>query len=89
MVGLFVAIFLGPILVVVSMIVDLTVCFNVFLRSSGEFEHKYQNTGERLNAQQMRVVTGTLLDIFGRYDAQFRGYKMTLIELMIMHLKIF
>jgi len=43
------AIFLGPPVIVVSVVIDLLSLPNVLLRSSVNFEHKYQLSADRLN----------------------------------------
>ena len=84
------AIFIGPIAIAVSIIIDLLSLPNTLLKDSKDFEHKYQLSTDRLNDAQIEVVMATFGKIF--YGQNFHAYKglhMTLIQLMIMHRKIF
>ena len=49
MVQLFIAIFLGPIIILVSIIIDLVTLPNILLRDTKGFERKYQASSDRLN----------------------------------------
>ena len=87
---LLIAIVFGPIGIAVSIIVDLLSLPNTLLKESKGFEHKYQLSSDRLNDAQITVVMETFGKIF--YGQNFQGYKgqhMTLIQLMMMHRKIF
>lgn len=85
-----VAIFAGPFIIALSMIIDLTSLPGVLLKDSRGFEHKYQLSTDRLNDTQIDVVMLTFKKIFyGGNFQKFKGKHMTLIELMVMHRKIF
>lgn len=85
-----VAIFAGPFIIALSMIIDLTSLPGVLLKDSRGFEHKYQLSTDRLNDAQIDVVMVTFGKIFyGGNFQRFRGRHMTLIELMEMHRGIF
>lgn len=85
-----VAIFAGPFIIALSMIIDLTSLPGVLLKDSRGFEHKYQLSTDRLNDAQIEVVMLTFMKIFyGGNFQRFKGKHMTLIELMVMHRKIF
>jgi len=85
-----VSIFAGPFIIVLSMIIDLTSLPGVLLKDSRGFEHKYQLSTDRLNDVQIDVVMITFKKIFYNGNFQrFKGTHMTLIELMVMHRKIF
>jgi len=87
---LIVAIFLGPIVISFSLVVDLITLPNILLKDSTDFEHKYQLSTDRLNDVQIDVVMLTFQKIF--YGNKFEAYKgkhMTLYELMVMHTRIF
>lgn len=80
----------GPVAIAISIIVDLLSLPNTLLKESSGFEHKYQLSSDRLNDAQIKVVMETFGKIF--YGQNFQGYKgqhMTLIQLMMMHRKIF
>ena len=82
--------FVGPIIVMLSIFVDLLSLPNVLLKESKGFEHKYQLSTDRLNDAQITVVMVTFGKIFyGQNFQNFKGKHMTLIELMLMHRKIF
>jgi len=53
---LIVAIFLGPIVISFSLVVDLITLPNILLKDSTDFEHKYQLSTDRLNDVQIDVV---------------------------------
>ena len=85
-----VAILLGPILIALSLIVDLISLPNILLKDSTDFEHKYQLSTDRLNDVQIDVVMATFAKIFyGSNFEKFKGKHMTLYELMVMHTGIF
>jgi hypothetical protein len=89
-VQLLMALFLGPILIVLSIIIDLLSLPNVLLKDGKNFEHKYQLSADRLTDIQIKVVMDTFVKIFyGQAWNGFRNTFMTLIELMIMHRGIF
>jgi hypothetical protein len=89
-VQLLMALFLGPILIVLSIIIDLLSLPNVLLKDGKNFEHKYQLSADRLTDVQIKVVMDTFVKIFyGQAWNGFRNTFMTLIELMIMHRGIF
>ena len=87
---LLVTLFLGPVIIIVSFLIDLLTLPSVILADSRNFEHKYQMSSDRLNDAQIDVVMVTFSKIF--YNGNFESYKgkhMTLIELMRMHRIIF
>jgi hypothetical protein len=89
-VQLMMTIFAGPILIVLSIVIDLLSLPNILLKDSKGFESKYQQSTNRLTDVQIDVVMVTFGKIF--YGQNFAGYKdshMTLIELMMMHRRIF
>jgi hypothetical protein len=82
--------FLGPIFICVSLIIDLLSLPNILMKDSRDFEHKYQLSTDRLNDVQIDVVMLTFIKIFyGSNFQAFKGKHMTLIELMVMHTGIF
>lgn len=85
-----IALFLGPFIIGLSMIIDLTSLPGVLLRDARGFEHKYQLSTDRLNDAQIHIVMAMFGKLFykGNFH-KFRGKHMTLIELMEMHRKIF
>ena len=86
----FMTIVLGPILMVLSIIIDLLSLPNVLLKEGSNFEHKYQLSQDRLTDIQIVVVMDTFVKIF--YGQAWNGFKntfMTLIQLMQMHRGIF
>ena len=84
------SIFLGPLIISLSLVIDLLTLPNILLRDSKDFEHKYQLSTDRLNDAQIEVVMVTFGKIFyGTNFQKFKGSHMTLIELMNMHTGIF
>lgn len=63
-VQLLLSLFLGPILMILSIIIDLLSLPNVLLKDSNTFEHKYQLSADRLNDAQIAVVMDTFVKIF-------------------------
>ena len=61
---LLLAIFLGPVAIMVSILVDLLSLPNTLLKESKNFEHKYQLSTDRLNDAQIGVVMVTFGKIF-------------------------
>ena len=81
---------LNPPILIVSMVVDLLSLPNMLLMSEKGFEYKYQQSLETLTDVQVVVVMDTFAKIFYfDFFQKFGGKGMTLIELMIMHRKIF
>mmetsp|Transcript_11804 Transcript_11804/g.18143 ORF Transcript_11804/g.18143 Transcript_11804/m.18143 type:complete len:116 (+) Transcript_11804:1663-2010(+) len=80
---------LGPFIIMVSFIVDFFSLPNVLMRSSRRFEHKYQLSSDKLTSDQTVTVSNTLRIIFTNYDQKYKGVTMTLLELMIMHVRVF
>lgn len=87
---LLIALVLGPVAIAISIIVDLLSLPNTLLKESKDFEHKYQLSSDRLNDAQITVVMETFGKIFyGQNFQNYKGQHMTLIQLMMMHRKIF
>jgi len=86
-----IAFFFSPIIIVVSIIIDLLSLPNTLLLSSSTFEHKYQVSQDKLTDVQIDVVMATFVKIFYGKDwtEKNKGTHMTLIELMFMHRRIF
>lgn len=61
---LLVAVMMGPIIVAISILVDLLSLPNTLLKESKGFEHKYQLSSDRLNDDQINVVMKTFGKIF-------------------------
>uniref|UniRef100_A0A7S3IDV9 Uncharacterized protein n=1 Tax=Strombidium inclinatum TaxID=197538 RepID=A0A7S3IDV9_9SPIT len=72
-----------------SFIGDLLTLPNTLFKPGKHFEHKYQVSTENLTFEQMFQVTGTLARIFESYYEKFRGFAMTLGQLMKMHIRVF
>jgi hypothetical protein len=64
LVQLLMALILGPILIVLSIIIDLLSLPNVLLKDGRNFEHKYQLSADRLTDVQIKVVMDTFIKIF-------------------------
>ena len=81
---------LNPIIIVASLLIDLLSLPSLLLRDERNFEFKYQTALEILNKAQIHVILTTFSKIFYvNFQQKFAGKGMTLIELMIMHRKIF
>jgi len=82
---------LGPVLMILSIIIDLFSLPNVLLKDGTNFEHKYQLSQDRLTDIQIDVVMDTFVKIFygKEWNEKFKGTFMTLIQLMQMHRGIF
>jgi ABC-type transport system involved in cytochrome bd biosynthesis fused ATPase/permease subunit len=55
---------MGPILIAISILIDLLSLPNLLLKESTGFEHKYQQSADRLNDAQIDVVMTTFEKIF-------------------------
>jgi hypothetical protein len=83
--NLFVALFFGLPICVVSVIVDLISMPSILLRGSRGFEHKYV-LRDNLNEKQTQVVLRTFKKIFtGSKAIQYRGKSLSLGDLMEIH----
>ena len=89
-VQVFLTVFIGPFMILISIMFDLISLPNTLFKDSNNFEHKYQLSADRLTDIQIVVVMDTFVKIF--YGQAWNGFKntfMTLIELMYMHRDIF
>ena len=74
----------------ISLIVDLFSLPNLLLKDERNFEYKYQQSLEILTLEQVDVIITTFAKIFYiNFEQDYASKFMTLIELMIMHRKIF
>jgi len=63
---------------------------SLLLKSSSNFEHKYQGSGDKMNSKQTQIVITTFKRIFtGSKSTQYRGKTLSLGELMDIHGKFF
>ena len=89
-VNLLLAIFLNPILIFASFVVDLIVLPNLLLKDSKGFEHKYQTHLELLNEQQHGIVLKIFVNLFYvNFFTKWANKRMTMIDMMKMHLRVF
>lgn len=89
-VNLVMTIFAGPLIIIVSLIIDLLSLPGMLMSDDRGFEFKYPATLEVLNQAQVDVILTTFAKIFYvAFQEKFAGKGMTLIELMVMHRKIF
>lgn len=89
-VNLLLAVFFNPILILASLVVDLIGLPNLLLKDSKGFEHKYQTHLEILNDQQHEIVLKIFVNLFYvNYFTKWAGKRMTMIEMMKMHLRVF
>lgn len=80
----------GPVILFISLIVDLLSLPSLLLVDERNFEFKYQASLEILNDQQVDVILTTFAKIFYlNFMEKFAGKGMSLIELMQMHRRIF
>ena len=90
LVGLIITVLINPIILVISLFIDLITLPSMLLADERNFEFKYQQSLEFLEPAQTDVVLTTFAKIFYvNFEQQFGGKGMTLIELMHMHRKIF
>ena len=80
-VQLLMTLILGPVLMILSIIIDLLSLPNVLLKDGSNFEHKYQLSADRLTDVQINVVMETFVKIFYKqaWHSTFKGTFMTLI----------
>lgn len=89
-VGLTITVLLSPVIIVISLLIDLITLPSMLLADERNFEFKYQQTLELLTSIQTEVITNTFVKIFYiNFEQKFGGKGMSLIELMFMHRKIF
>lgn len=83
-------IFFNPVIIGASLLVDLASLPNLLLRDERNFEFKYQQSLENLSRQQVTVVTNLFTKLFYvNFKLNYGNRSMTLIDLMVMHRKIF
>ena len=88
--NLFVSIFISPILIAISLVIDLLSLPSLLLVDEKNFEFKYQKALETLTPDQVNVILTTFIKIFYvNFKELFGGKGMTLIELMVQHRRIF
>ena len=81
---------LSPVILMISLVVDLLSLPSLLLVDEKSFEFKYQASLEILSAQQVDVILTTFAKIFYmNFTEKFAGKGMSLIELMQMHRRIF
>jgi len=80
----------NPVFLFVSLIVDLISLPNLLLKEERGFEFKYQQSLEILTKEQVDVILTTFAKIFYvNFEQDYASKNMTLIQLMVMHRKIF
>lgn len=73
-----------------SLFIDLISLPNLLLKDAKYFEHKYQTHMDELNQQQTDKVLEKFLNLFYvNYQTQYKNKRMTMIEMMRMHLEVF
>ena len=82
---------LGPVVIFVSLLVDLIALPNLLMKNQRDFEFKYQQSIDGLTAHQLDIVLAPYLEIFYTSDfkIRFMNNSMTTLELMLMHRRIF
>ena len=76
-------------IVLASLAVDLASLPGALLKDSAAFERKYTMSTDRLNDEQVITQNRVFDELFGYKFERFRNKKMSLIELMTMHRRIF
>jgi len=90
MVNLIISIFISPIFIMISLLIDLLSLPSLLLIDEKNFEFKYQTALETLSGEQVTVILNTFIKIFYiNFRELFGGKGMTLIELMVQHRRIF
>ena len=90
MLNLIISIFISPILMTISLVIDLLSLPSLLLVDEKNFEYKYQAALEILSQDQVDVILTTFIKIFYvNFKELFGGKGMTLIELMVQHRRIF
>lgn len=80
----------NPLILALSLLIDLITLPNLLLQDEKNFEYKYQQSLEILTKVQVDVIITTFAKIFYiNFEQEYGGKFMTLIELMVMHRKIF
>jgi len=81
---------LSPVILMISLVVDLLSLPSLLLVDEKSFEFKYQASLEILSVSQVDVILTTFAKIFYmNFTEKFAGKGMSLIELMQMHRRIF
>jgi len=89
-IGLILTVLLNPPILILSLLIDLITLPNLLLQDEKVFEFKYQQSLEILTKAQVDVIITTFAKIFYvNFEQEYGGKFMTLIELMVMHRKIF
>ena len=84
------ALFVNPLVIVLSLAVDLISLPSLLMREEKWFESKYQQSLDTLNKNQLSVVTRVFQTLFYQnFSSTYAGKQMTQIELMVMHRKIY
>lgn len=84
------ALFLSPLIIPVSIVVDLISMPNILFKDADSFEHKYQLTDNPLNSEQVIVVMELFDKLFnGQSYLKYKDKQFSLIQLMKMHRKTF
>lgn len=87
---MFLTVLFNPVFLFVSLIVDLISLPNLLLKEERGFEFKYQQSLEILTKEQVDVILTTFAKIFYvNFEQDYASKNMTLIQLMVMHRKIF
>ena len=82
--------FFNPLIIIVSLLVDLISLPNLLLRDERVFENKYQSSLDTLNKAQFAVVMGVFKKIFYQgFSQTYAGKSMSQIDLMVMHRKVY
>jgi len=90
LVGLTVTVLFSPIIILISLIIDLVTLPGMLLADERNFEFKYQQHLEVLTSVQVETILTTFAKIFYmNFEQKFGGKGMTLMEMMLMHRKIF
>lgn len=88
--NLMLTVFLNPIIILASLLIDLISLPSLLMQDERVFEYKYPSHIEVLNPSQVDVVANIFAKVFYvTFHKKFANKGMSLIELMVMHRKIF
>jgi hypothetical protein len=83
-------IFLNPVIILASLIVDMVSLPNLLMQDERNFEFKYPTSLDVLTTTQLDTLSRIFVSIFYvQFTQEYANRAMTLIELMVMHRKIF
>mmetsp|Transcript_30401 Transcript_30401/g.46568 ORF Transcript_30401/g.46568 Transcript_30401/m.46568 type:complete len:192 (-) Transcript_30401:423-998(-) len=79
------SIFLTPLTIPVSILIDFLSLPDMLLKPSSCFEHKYQFSENKMTPDQIETMDRAFVIVFGKYEQKYKGKVLSLLDLIELH----